>query len=350
MPSLKNDRLIRALLRQPVDRTPAWIMRQAGRYLPEYRALRASVPNFMRFCKTPELACEVTLQPLQRFPLDAAIIFSDILTIPDAMGLDLEFLQGEGPVIHDPIRSQRDVDQLREPVVEEDLNFVLQAIRLVVKELNGSVPLIGFAGSPWTVACYMVEGRGSKTFQTIKTLMYREPTVLMALLERITTTTIAYLKAQVQAGVSALMVFDTWGGVLSPACYQAFSLHFLKAIAQGVPREVGSSKIPLIFFTKNGGQYLEWMADSGCDAVGLDWTTDLKQARVRVGDRVALQGNMDPCVLFSSPEKIRAEVNTILKAYGPGTGHVFNLGHGIDKDTPIEGVELMLEALHHYYE
>ncbi len=346
---LKNDRFIRALFRQPVDRTPAWIMRQAGRYLPEYRALRAKVPDFMTFCKTPELACEVTLQPLRRFPLDAAIIFSDILTIPDAMGLDLEFVSGEGPVIHNPIQSFADVEQLRLPLVDEDLSYVTEAISLVVKELNASVPLIGFAGSPWTVACYMVEGRGSKIFQTIKTMLYREPALLHALLEKTTQVTIDYLNAQVKAGVSALMVFDSWGGVLSPVAYSEFSLSYMKEIAQKVLREWQGRKIPLIFFTKNTTPYLDVIADSGCDAMGVDWTVNIQAARARVGDRVALQGNMDPCVLFGSPDKIRAEVHAILTAYGSGPGHVFNLGHGIDKSTPIESVSIMLEALQSYH-
>ena len=349
MTQLKNDRFIRALLRQPVDRTPAWIMRQAGRYLPEYRALRAKVTDFMTFCKTPELACEVTLQPLRRFALDAAIIFSDILTIPDAMGMDLQFLTGEGPVIHNPITSMRDVERLKKPVIEEDLAYVTDAIHLVVRELNASVPLIGFAGSPWTVGTYMVEGRGSKTFQTIKSMLYREPEILHALLEKTTETTIAYLNAQVKAGVSALMVFDSWGGVLSPPAYQEFSLGYMQKIAQGVLREWQGQKIPLIFFTKSAAPYLEQIAASGCDAMGLDWTVDIKEARARVGHQVALQGNMDPCVLFAKPERIHREVQRILESFGPGTGHVFNLGHGIDKSTPIESVSALLEALHSYH-
>ncbi len=348
MPALKNDRFLRALLRQPVDRTPVWIMRQAGRYLPEYRALRAQVPNFMSFCKNSELAAEVTLQPLKRFALDAAIVFSDILTIPDAMGMDLEFVHGEGPVIHNPIRTQADVDRLLKPEIENDLGYVMETIRLVVNELNGQVPLIGFAGSPWTVACYMVEGSGSKLFQTIKTMMYANPDVLKALLAKVTETTIHYLNAQVRAGAQALMVFDTWGGVLSPACYQEFSLNYFKTIAQSVTREVDGQKIPLIFFTKNGGQYLEWIADSGCDAAGIDWTCDIKTARARVGDKIALQGNMDPCLLFSTPERIQTEVHSILNSYGEGAGHVFNLGHGIDKSTPIDNVSVMIEAIHEY--
>ena len=350
MSVLKNDRLLRALLRQPVDRAPAWIMRQAGRYLPEYRALRAKVPDFMTFCKTPELACEVTLQPLRRFPLDAAIIFSDILTIPDAMGLDLQFMSGEGPVIHDPIRSEKDLQRLRVPETEQDLSYVMDAIKLVTRELKGDLPLLGFAGSPWTVATYMVEGRSSKTFQTIKTMLYREPKLLHALLEKITQATIDYLNAQIKAGVSAVMLFDSWGGVLSPAAYQEFSLAYMRKIGAAILREFQEQKIPLIFFTKGAAPYLEAIATSGCDAVGLDWTVDIQQARLRIGDKVALQGNMDPCVLFSSPERIRAEVNSILDAYGPGSGHIFNLGHGIDKETPIESVGVMLEALHRYYE
>jgi len=343
--NLQNDRLIKALLRQPVDRTPAWIMRQAGRYLPEYRALRAKTTDFLSFCQTPELACEATLQPLARFPLDAAIIFSDILTIPAALGLDLQYIEGEGPVINNPIRNERDVNKLPSDDVINELSYVMEAISLATKDLAGKVPLIGFAGSPWTVATYMVEGGSSKLFQTIKTLMYREPQVMHALLHRITEVTIAYLNAQVKAGAQVLMVFDSWGGILSHYAYHEFSLKYLKKIAKGVTRQVGDQQIPLIFFTKGGGLWLEDIAESGCDALGLDWTINLASAHQRVGNQVALQGNLDPMVLLSNPEAIQSAVQRILKA-APEKGYVFNLGHGIHKDTPIEHVDVMISEIH----
>lgn len=343
----QNDRIIRALLRQPVDRTPVWIMRQAGRYLPEFRQLRATKPHFMEFCKTPELVYEATLQPLRRFELDALIIFSDILTVPDAMGMDVQILPGQGPVIHHPIRSMQDVEQLRMVDVHESLAYVFESIREVVAALNGRVPLIGFAGSPWTVACYMIEGHTSKTFQLAKTMLYSRPDILSALLERLTTLTIAYLNAQVEAGARVLMLFDTWGGILTTTAYQQFSLHYLSQIAQGVTRTVNGEKIPLVFFTKGGGQWLEKIAASGCDGIGLDWTTDIGRARALVGDRVALQGNLDPAILFADPTVIRQAVAEILRNYGEGNGHVFNLGHGIDPATPIDGVSAMIDAVHH---
>jgi len=342
--NLQNDRLIKALLRQPVDRTPIWMMRQAGRYLPEYRALREKTPDFLSFCKTPELACEATLQPLARFPLDAAIIFSDILTIPAALGLDLRFIEGEGPVINNPIRNERDVNKLPSGDVINELDYVMEAINLAVKDLAGKVPLIGFAGSPWTVATYMVEGGSSKLFQTIKTLMYREPQVMHTLLHRITDVTIAYLNAQVKAGAQVLMVFDSWGGILSHYAYHEFSLKYMKKIAKGITRQVGDQQIPLIFFTKGGGLWLEDIAESGCDALGLDWTINLASAHQRVGNQVALQGNLDPMVLLSNPEAIQSAVQRILKA-APEKGYVFNLGHGIHKDTPIEHVEVMIQMV-----
>jgi uroporphyrinogen decarboxylase len=348
MLQFQNDRIIRALLRKPVDRTPVWIMRQAGRYLPEFRQLRATKPNFMDFCKTPELAYEATLQPLRRFALDAAIIFSDILTIPDAMGMNLQILPAQGPVIHNPIRSMQDVEQLKMLDVNESLNYVFEAIRQVVKALNGRVPLIGFAGSPWTLACYMIEGCSSKTFQTAKTMLYRQPDILTALLERLTMLTIAYLNAQIKAGARVLMLFDTWGGILTTPAYQQFSLKYLSQIAHGVMREIDGEKIPLIFFTKNGGQWLEKIIDSGCDAIGLDWTVDIKHARALAGNRVALQGNLDPAILFADPEVIQNSVADILRNYGEGSGHVFNLGHGIDPATPIENVSAMIEAVHQF--
>ncbi len=345
---LKNDRFIRALLRQPVDRTPVWIMRQAGRYLPEYRQLREKVPNFMAFCKTPELACEATLQPLRRFPLDAAIIFSDILTIPDAMGVDLHIAPTVGPVIRNPVRSAQDVNRLQMPAVEEALSYLFDAIRLTVKALDHRVPLIGFAGSPWTLACYMTEGQSSKTFLTARAMLYQQPDVFHTLLQKLTTLTIAYLNAQIKAGADVVMLFDTWGGLLTPSLYRQFSLDYLSQIAAEVVRQKNGRKIPLIFFTKNGGQWLESIANSGCDAVGLDWTTDIGQARRRVGDRVALQGNLDPAILLSNPESISTAAVDILKSYGQGFGHVFNLGHGIDPSTPIENVAALVEAVQNF--
>ncbi len=342
-----NKRLIRALLRQPVDRTPVWMMRQAGRYLPEYRALRNQASNFMSFCKNPDLASEATLQPLSRFDLDAAIIFSDILTIPDALGMKLQFVPGQGPIFDDPIRTAQDIERLySESLVQ--LDYVFQAIKRVVSSLRGQVPVIGFAGSPWTLACYMIEGQGSKTFQTARAFLYQEPALLQQLLEILTQHTIAYLNAQIDAGVEAVMLFDTWGGVLSPAVYQAFSLRYMSNIAENLNRQVNGHRIPVIFFTKNAGQWLEFIADSGCDAVGIDWMTNIADARARIGDRVALQGNLDPALLLTTPEKVTAAVKQLLTDYGSGVGHVFNLGHGIDKSTPIENVTAMVEAVKKY--
>ncbi|MDF1796540.1 MAG: uroporphyrinogen decarboxylase [Coxiellaceae bacterium] len=338
---VENDRLIRALLRQPVDRTPVWMMRQAGRYLPEYRAVRKKLPNFMQFCRTIDAVTEVTLQPLERFALDAAIIFSDILTVPQAMGIDLAIEPQRGPVIHNPVTSAADVEKLSSNTVAE-LQYVSDAIISVKKALNSRVPLIGFAGSPWTIATYMVEGGSSKLFHVIKRMMYAEPKLMHALLQKITDLTIDYLAMQVDAGVDVLQIFDSWGGVLSTTAYQTFSLHYMQCIVKAL-RSKGV-KIPIILFTKGGGQWLELMAATGCDALGLDWTTDLALARQRVGDQVALQGNLDPAVLLSTPEAVAAETKKVLDAYGEGTGHVFNLGHGINKDTPIENVEAMFEV------
>lgn len=345
---MKNDQLLRALLRQPVDHTPVWLMRQAGRYLPEYRKLRSKVPDFMTFCKTPELACEATLQPLARFNLDAAIIFSDILTVPAAMGVDVEIAPDIGPVIHNPIHSMHDVEKLVMSDVEESLSYVMEAIQLVRQELNGKVPLIGFAGSPWTLACYLVEGRGSKTFNTVRSMLYRDPAMMHSLLAKLTAQTIDYLNAQIAAGAEAIMLFDTWGGLLTPSTYQEFSLNYMTQIASALQREFKGNKIPLVFFTKSGGQWLEAIAKSGCDAVSLDWTVDIADARKRVGDRVALQGNLDPAALFANPKEIRAAVKEIMEAYGQHPGHVFNLGHGIDKETPPDNVAVMVEAVHEF--
>lgn len=346
MTPLKNDRFLRALLRQPVDVTPVWMMRQAGRYLPEYRATRQKAGDFMTLCKTPELACEVTLQPLDRFPLDAAILFSDILTIPDAMGLGLYFSEGEGPRFKNPVRSTDDVARLGVPDPERELRYVMDAVRLIRRELNGRVPLIGFAGSPWTLATYMVEGQGSKEFALVKRMLFDEPKIMHRLLDVLARAVTAYLNAQIAAGAQAVMVFDTWGGVLTPRDYKEFSLRYMEQIVKGLTREHDGRRVPVILFTKNGGQWLEAMAQTGCDALGIDWTTDLKDARARVGSKVALQGNMDPAILYAAPERIRTEVETILASYGPSTGHVFNLGHGIHQHVNPEHAAAFIAAVH----
>jgi uroporphyrinogen decarboxylase len=346
MNNLKNDRFLRALLRQPVDRTPVWIMRQAGRYLPEYRATREKAGSFMQLCTTPELACEVTLQPLKRFPLDAAILFSDILTIPDAMGLGLHFADGEGPQFRNPVRTAADVKRLAVPDPEDKLRYVMDAVRLIRRELDGQVPLIGFAGSPWTLATYMIEGGSSKDFAQIKKMLYDQPALLHQLLATTARAVTEYLNAQIAAGAQAVMVFDTWGGALSPRDYKEFSLRYMQEIVSGLTREAEGRKVPVILFTKGGGQWLESMAETGCDALGIDWTTDLKDARARVGKRVALQGNMDPSVLYASPDRIRAEVGTVLASFGQGSGHVFNLGHGIHTGINPDHVAALVEAVH----
>lgn len=326
---LKNDRYLRALAKQPVDRTPIWMMRQAGRYLPEYREVRAQAGDFMALCKNAELACEVTLQPLRRFPLDAAILFSDILTIPDAMGLGLYFETGEGPRFERPVRDWRSVNALSIPDPEDELGYVMKAVSTIRRELKGEVPLIGFSGSPWTLATYMVEGGSTKTFADVKKMAFEEPEVMHMLLDKLAKSVILYLNAQIANGAQSVMIFDTWGGVLSPRDYREFSLHYMAQIVDGLTREADGRKVPVTLFTKNGGQWLEAMAATGCDALGVDWTTDIGEARRRVGDKVALQGNMDPSVLYASPERIRQEVQIILDSYGEGSGHVFNLGHGI---------------------
>jgi len=344
--TLKNDRLLRALTRQPVDATPIWIMRQAGRYLPEYRATRARAGSFRTLCMTPELACEVTLQPLRRFPLDAAILFSDILTIPDAMGLGLDFIEGEGPKFSRPVRTPADVDALHVPDPETELRYVTDTVRLVRRELAGTVPLIGFAGSPWTLATYMVEGGGSRDFAEIKRMLYRSPDLLHRLLDVLARSVARYLAAQRAAGAQALMVFDTWGGVLSPHAFSEFSLKYMKDIVTTLASERGGERVPIILFTKNGGQWLEAIADTGADAVGIDWTIDIADARARVGDRVALQGNLDPAALHGTGESIRSETARILQRYGKGSGHVFNLGHGITPDIDPENVAILVDAVH----
>jgi uroporphyrinogen decarboxylase len=346
MSELKNDRFLRALLREPVDMTPVWMMRQAGRYLPEYRATREKAGSFMQLCMNPELACEVTLQPLQRFPLDAAILFSDILTIPDSMGLGLYFSEGEGPKFERPVRDRAAIDALGVPDPEQDLRYVMDAVRTIRRELDGRVPLIGFSGSPWTLATYMVEGGSTKTFARSKGMLFDEPALMHTLLGKLADSVTGYLNAQIAAGAQAVMIFDTWGGTLTPRDYRAFSLAYMQRIVDGLTREADGRRVPVILFTKGGGQWLELMADTGCDALGLDWTLDIGDARARVGDRVALQGNLDPCTLYASADVIRRSVAEILEGYGRGSGHVFNLGHGIHPAIPPEHAGAMIEAVH----
>ena len=345
---LKNNDFIRALLGQPVKQTPVWIMRQAGRYLPEYRQLRSQAQDFMQFCKTPELACEATLQPLRRFDLDAAILFSDILTIPEAMGMPLQFVTGTGPVFADPIRDQAALNQLVQPQMDKELSYVIEAVSLIHRELNYELPLIGFAGSPWTLACYMVEGQASKTFSQAKGMLYTNATLMHVLLQRLTTIIIDYLNAQIMAGADAVMLFDTWGGLLTTEHYQRFSLQYMQQIIDGLIHERERQRIPVILFTKGGASWLENMATSGCDAIGVDWSIDLSVARQRVGDQVALQGNLDPCVLYGQPDTIKQAVADLLADYGSGSGHVFNLGHGIYPDIDPDQVAVMVNAVHHY--
>ncbi|MGL9735914.1 MAG: uroporphyrinogen decarboxylase [Symbiopectobacterium sp.] len=346
MPDLKNDRYLCALLRQHVDVTPVWMMRQAGRYLPEYKTTRAQAGDFMSLCRNPELACEVTLQPLRRYALDAAILFSDILTVPDAMGLGLYFETGEGPRFTHPVRTVADVARLPVPDPEQDLGYVMDAVRTIRRELASAVPLIGFSGSPWTLATYMVEGGSSKAFTVIKKMLFAEPQTLHLLLDKLADSVILYLNAQIKAGAQSVMIFDTWGGALSGRDYREFSLHYMHKIVDGLLREHEGRRVPVTLFTKGGGQWLEAMAATGCDALGLDWTTDIGEARTRVGDKVALQGNMDPSMLYASPARIEQEVETILTAFGQGNGHVFNLGHGIHQDVPPEHAGAFVDAVY----
>ncbi|MGA2839168.1 MAG: uroporphyrinogen decarboxylase [Steroidobacteraceae bacterium] len=345
---LKNDLLLRALLREPTPRRPIWLMRQAGRYLPEYRATRGRAGTFMAMCMNPQIACEVTLQPIDRFPLDAAILFSDILTIPHAMNLGLEFEAGEGPRFERPVRSAADVDKLWVPDPGRELRYVIDAVALIRRELGGRVPLIGFAGSPWTVGTYMVEGGGSKNFGRIKRMMYESPRVLHRLLDVLARSTVSYLNAQVAAGAQAVMLFDTWGGVLTPAQYEEFSLRYMAQVVDALTRESEGRRVPNIVFTKGGGAWLGKIAAIGCDAVGVDWTTDLASARQAVDGRVALQGNLDPSALFAPPETLRAETIRVLDSYGAGAGHVFNLGHGITPDVDPERVALVVDTVRSY--
>lgn len=343
---LHNDRLLRALRRQPVDATPVWLMRQAGRYLPEYRATRAQAGSFMQLCQNSELACTVTLQPLARFPLDAAILFSDILTVPDAMGLGLTFSDGEGPQFARPLRSMADIKCLAQPDPEQELRYVMDALRTIRRELGGRVPLIGFAGSPWTLATYMVEGGASKDYARIKGMLYQQPQALHRLLALLAATLIDYLNAQAAAGAQALMLFDTWGGLLTPSAYREFSLHYMAQIIAGLQREVDGQYLPVILFTKGGGAWLEDMAASGCDALGVDWHTDLGAARQRVGARVALQGNLDPAALYAPATRLRELVAETLGAFGSAPGHIFNLGHGVQPGVDPEQVRILVDAVH----
>ncbi|MEQ8954312.1 MAG: uroporphyrinogen decarboxylase [Gammaproteobacteria bacterium] len=344
--TLKNDRFLRALLQQDVDVTPVWMMRQAGRYLPEYRATRAQAGDFMSLCQNPQLACEVTLQPLQRYPFDAAILFSDILTIPDALGQGLYFETGEGPRFRKVVRSPADVAALPQVNIAAELSYVTDAVALIRRELNGTVPLIGFSGSPWTLATYMIEGSGSKDFRVAKQFMYDHPEATHELLARLAAAVTDYLNAQIRAGAQAVQIFDTWGGILTTSGYHEFSLQYMKKIVAKLIKEQDGRTVPCILFTKNGGGWLETMADSGCHCLGLDWTVNIGAARSRVGDRVALQGNMDPSILYASAATIRREVGAILAAYGKGNGHVFNLGHGITPEVNPEHVAAFVEAVH----
>lgn len=343
---VKNDTFLRALLRQPTEYTPLWMMRQAGRYLPEYRATRRTAGSFLGLCKNPDFATEVTLQPLDRFPLDAAILFSDILTVPDAMGLGLYFAEGEGPKFERPIVTEADVKALHVPDIGTDLKYVTDAVSQIRKALDGRVPLIGFSGSPWTLACYMVEGGGSDDYAKVKTMMYKNPKMMHSILEVTAQTVTAYLNAQIEAGAQAVMIFDSWGGALSHSAFHEFSLAYTQRIVDGLIKEKDGVRIPSIVFTKGGGLWIESIAAIGCDAVGLDWTMDIGIARQKVGNKVALQGNLDPTVLFATPDVIYAEVEKVLSSYGFGSGHVFNLGHGISQHTDPENAAALVQAVH----
>ena len=349
MNELTNDLYLRALRGEKVERTPIWVMRQAGRYLPEYRATRKQAGDFLTLCKTPELACEVTLQPIDKFGLDAAILFSDILTIPDAMGLELVLEEGIGPVFNKPVRSTADINRLGVPDAEQDLGYVMEAVRVIRTALDGRVPLIGFTGSPWTLASYMVEGRGSKEFRRIKGLMFENSQSMHKLLQIVTDSAIDYLRAQIAAGAQSLMVFDTWGGMLSTDNYRSFSLDYMQQIVSALKSDEISRDTPIVLFTKGGGQWLEMMADTGCDGLGLDWTVDLAQAKQRVGDRVVLQGNMDPVVMNTGSEQVVEQAHRVLAAYGVHTdddkGHIFNLGHGIQPFAKPENMRALVDTV-----
>lgn len=348
-PALANDIFLRALLREPVPHTPVWLMRQAGRYLPEYNRTRARAGSFLGLAQSPEHACEVTLQPLERYDLDAAILFSDILTVPHAMGLGLTFAEGEGPRFAAPVRTEADVAKLAVPDMA-DLRYVFDAVALIRRELAGKAPLIGFAGSPWTVGCYMVEGASSTDYRTIKTMLYRRPDLLHRLLDVNARATCLYLNAQIQAGAQAVMIFDSWGGVLADGLFQEFSLAYTRRVVEGLIRSHEGRRVPVIVFTKGGGPWLEDIAACGCDAVGLDWTARLASARARTADKVALQGNLDPMALFGDEASIRAQVRRVIDDFGPvgRGGHVFNLGHGISRYTPPEAVSILVDEVHAY--
>lgn len=341
-----NDTLLRALLRQPTDTTPVWIMRQAGRYLPEYNQTRARAGSFLALCRNPNLATEVTLQPLARFPLDAAILFSDILVLPDAMGLGLYFVEGEGPKFERPLREEWEIRDLSAPDPDNHLRYVLDAVAQIRRALDNQVPLIGFSGSPFTLACYMIEGEASRDFRWVKSMLYGRPDLLHRILEVNAQAVARYLRAQIESGAQTIMLFDTWGGILSSPAYREFSLAYMQRVLQELPREWDGHIVPRIVFTKGGGLWLEAIADCGCDAVGVDWTVELDSAKQRIGDRVALQGNLDPGVLLSNPDTVVREVARTLAAFGPGHGHVFNLGHGITQWTPPENVAALVSAVH----
>ena len=344
--NVKNDTFLRALLRQPVEYTPVWMMRQAGRYLPEYCATRKRAGSFLNLCKSPDMATEVTIQPLDRYALDAAILFSDILTVPDAMGLGLYFAEGEGPKFERPVRDEAAVKALHVPDIGTDLKYVTDAVAQIRRTLDGRVPLIGFSGSPWTLSCYMVEGGSSDDYARVKTMMYKEPKLMHRILEVTAQSVTAYLNAQIEAGAQAVMIFDSWGGTLSHYAYHEFSLPYMQRIVEGLAKEKDGVKIPSIVFTKGGGLWIESIADIGCDAVGLDWSMDIGVARQKVGHKVALQGNIDPAVLFSNPEVIGNEVEKVLASFGYGSGHIFNLGHGISQYTDPENAGALVRAVH----
>lgn len=348
MSPLKNDTLLRALAREPVDHTPVWLMRQAGRYLPEYNATRKRAGSFLALAKNPAYATEVTLQPLERFPLDAAILFSDILTVPDAMGLGLYFADGEGPKFERPLRDEAAIRALAAPDPSAELRYVLDGVSEIRRALDGRVPLIGFSGSPYTLACYMVEGGGSDDFRTLKTMLYGRPDLLHRILEVNAAAVTSYLNAQIEAGAQAVMIFDTWGGNLTTAGYETFSLAYSRKVIAALTKTRDGRRVPSILFTKGGGAWLEAMATTGCDALGIDWSTDLAQARRRVGDRVALQGNLDPSALFAPPDAVRAEARRVLDAFGAGPGHIFNLGHGISQFTPVDSVSALVDEVRAY--
>ena len=347
-PNLKNDLYIRALLRQPTERTPIWVMRQAGRYLPEYRQIRSEAGSFMNLCTNPELACEVTMQPLRRFKLDAAILFSDILTIPDAMGLGLYFAEGEGPKFDKVIATAADVEQLKRPDPSSSLAYVMDAVALIRKNLDGDVPLIGFSGSPWTLATYMVEGGSSKAFAKIKSMIYGDPQTAHRLLDKLADAVIDYLNAQIESGAQAVQIFDTWGGVLAPDLFRSFSLHYLEKIVNGLHRTYDGNTIPVVLFCKGCNSQLEALADTDCDGLGVDWTISLAEARSRVGDRVSLQGNLDPAIMLTNPDIIEAQVKATLASFGSGHGHVFNLGHGITPEVDPHHMTVLTESVRQY--